>query len=203
MTQCVSPINKKTKHRDPITPKPVNEIKCNRCHKPSGWATNVVAHLRTGKELACKHCGNICIRILSNKPTEEKPVSDNSKHNKKKRIPAPQYVEDALFRLAHELEMAKNAYHRTMKYQAPVYNNLGKYVTKVFTLRATSWGSKRHLKSAPNFKYGKIKIWWSKWLGRDTEINMDVSETEFNKIIDICIDYVCEVERKPHRRYAN
>ena len=44
-------------------------------------------------------------------------------------------------------------------------------------------------RGAPNFWYKptNFKVWWYKYIGRDTEINHTITEKELNKILEDCI----------------
>ena len=85
-TQRVKERNKieDNKKRMPIS----DEVICVSCKEPSGWANDVLMYVTGDRELKCKKCGEVCVRVLAKKnsldivrdaPIEVKRQSDERK----------------------------------------------------------------------------------------------------------------------------
>jgi len=51
-------------------------------------------------------------------------------------------------------------------------------------------------RTAPNFWYKPLdfKVWWYKYIGRSVEVNMQLSQDEFRKMVDDCLE-IKRIER--------
>lgn len=64
-----------------VTVKNQNEIKCNNCKEHSGYNTEDIRLFRGTKDLNCKHCKKVVIRI--NPPTEMQLLLNELELNRK------------------------------------------------------------------------------------------------------------------------
>lgn len=61
-----------SRERIPVT----DEVTCMSCKKPSGWANDVLMYVTGDRELKCKNCGEVCVRVLAKKSSGE-IIADN------------------------------------------------------------------------------------------------------------------------------
>lgn len=111
--------------------------------------------------------------------------------NKNQIYECPKWVIALLDAIDVKLEICyKNKYHK--EYDSPFRNTGNRFYNDTFSVEAYNWNDEEEQQY--NFKCGNIEISWYKYLGRDTTINKEYSETYIIKMFDKCIESLNNME---------
>jgi RNase P subunit RPR2 len=71
---------RKVKQKSNILVKPkieiTDEVTCAKCKKPSGWTNDILRYVSGERELKCKQCDEVCIRVVGKKYSDDIIVGD-------------------------------------------------------------------------------------------------------------------------------
>ena len=120
--------------------------------------------------------------------------------NKNQCYDCPEYIVALLRDINRKLEIvAYNLGHKD--FESPFDNTGNRWSNDVFEVEAYSWNDE--VAQEYNFKCGNIEISWYKYLGRDTTINGEYSETVIIDMYTKCIDSLNKLNDKAQEELLN